>query len=77
MLVKAPPFQQQLLVCMSTADIRATDTPHSCMLLPLAQVWSWPNYEHLTTLSAHTVHHGRDGGVTAIALTRQDKEGKQ
>eukprot|EP00775_Hariotina_reticulata_P006097 gene6097-6334_t len=37
------------------------------------EVWSWPQWEHLTTLMGHTVHHGRDGGVTAIAVTRGDR----
>jgi hypothetical protein len=37
------------------------------------EVYAWPSYEHLCTLTGHAVHHGRDGGVTAMAVSSKDK----
>ncbi|KAF8071083.1 THO3 [Scenedesmus sp. PABB004] len=37
------------------------------------EVLAWPSYKHLTTLAGHTMHHGRDGGVTAMAVSSKDQ----
>ncbi|KAF6265927.1 WD40-repeat-containing domain protein [Scenedesmus sp. NREL 46B-D3] len=38
------------------------------------EVWSWPGYEHLTTLAGgHACHHGRLSGVTALAVSSKDR----
>uniref|UniRef100_A0A383WKB9 Uncharacterized protein n=1 Tax=Tetradesmus obliquus TaxID=3088 RepID=A0A383WKB9_TETOB len=38
------------------------------------EVWSWPGYEHLTTLAGgHACHHARTSGVTALAVSSKDR----
>eukprot|EP00879_Flechtneria_rotunda_P026609 GHRR01028383.1.p1 GENE.GHRR01028383.1~~GHRR01028383.1.p1 ORF type:complete len:282 (+),score=66.92 GHRR01028383.1:151-996(+) len=37
------------------------------------EVWSWPALDCLTVLVGHLSHHGRDGGVTAMAVSKQDR----
>lgn len=40
----------------------------------MRQVWSWPGYEHLTTLAGgHACHHARTSGVTALAVSSKDR----